>query len=266
MEKTEIVQINADKISKVSGFSVEEVAIVKANIAKGVNDSELAYFLSVCKTVGLNPFIKQIWCYKDNKGNLLVFAGRDGFLAKAQTNPYFAGIRSSEVCENDEFSMDIANNIIKHTFGIAERGKVVGGYALAFRQKGEPTIEWAKFDRYYRGEKRDGTKIYSSPWNNTPEEMIKKVAETHALKKAFGISGIQSAYDFDVVDNIAIPLEEKAEVSDIEKAQMKIIEALDTYQGEDKKDIQEICKTKAQSGEFDMKFAENIAKQLTIEL
>jgi len=229
MEKTEIVQINADKISKVSGFSPEEVAIVKANIAKGVNDSELAYFLSVCKTVGLNPFIKQIWCYKDNKGNLLVFAGRDGFLAKAQINPAFAGIRSSEVCENDEFSMDIANNIIKHTFGLAERGKIIGGYALAFRQKGEPTIEWAEFKRYYRGIRKDGSKILTSPWNNTPEEMIKKVAETHALKKAFGISGIQSAYDFDIVDNIAIPLEEKKiEIfGEKQKAEMTTISNMD---------------------------------------
>ena len=46
--KNEIVKINADKISKVSGFSPEEVAIVKANIAKNVIDSELAYFLNVC--------------------------------------------------------------------------------------------------------------------------------------------------------------------------------------------------------------------------
>ncbi len=257
MEKSEIVKINADKISKVSGFSIEEVAIVKANIAKGINDNELLYFLSVCKMAGLNPFLKQIWCYKDKKGNLLIFAGRDGFLAKAQTNPHFAGIRSCEVCEKDEFSIDIANNNIKHNFGIDERGNIVGAYAIAFRQNGEPTIEWVKL--------KDYDKSWNT-WGTHKAEMIKKVSEVHALKKAFGISTIQSIYDFEIVNDVAIPIEIGKQKSDIEKAQRKIIEALDTYQGEDKADIQEMCKSKSQSGEFDMKFAENIAKQLNLEL
>jgi len=239
MEKTEIVQINADKISKVSGFTPEEVAIVKANIAKGVNDSELAYFLNVCKTVGLNPFIKQIWAYKDNRNNLLVFSGRDGFLTKAQQSPTYNGLRSSEVREKDDYQADIPNGIIKHTFDFKDRGPIVGAYAIVFRKDGEPTVETVEFSR-------------------------KKVAETNALKKAFGISGIQSEYEYNVKDNIANPIE--IQKSGIEKAQRKIIEALDTYQGEDKKDIQEMCKSKVQAGEFDMKFAENIAKTLNLEL
>jgi len=255
MEKTEIVQINADKISKVSGFSPEEVAIVKSNIAKGVNDNELLYFLNVCKTVGLNPFIKEIWCYKDDRGNLLVFAGRDGFLAKAQQSPLYNGLRSSEVREKDEYLADIPNGKITHTFSFGDRGVIVGAYAFAFRKNGEPTVESVDFSRYNKG--------YAA-WKTHPEDMIKKVAETKALKKAFGISGIQSEYDYNVKSDVAIPIE--TQKSDIEKAQRKIIEALDTYQGEDKKDIQEICKSKAQAGEFDMEFAKNIANQLTLEL
>ncbi len=255
MEKSEIVQINADKISKVSGFSPEEVAIVKANIAKGVNDSELAYFLNVCKTVGLNPFIKEIWAYKDNRGNLLVFAGRDGFLTKAQQSPTYNGLRSSEVREKDEYQADIPNGKIKHTFNFKDRGAIVGAYAIVFRKDGEPTVETVEFSRYDRG---------FGAWKTHPEDMIKKVAEAHALKKAFGISGIQSEYDYNVKSNIAIPIE--TQKSDIEKAQRKIIEALDTYQGEDKQNIQEMCKSISAAGEFDMIFAENIAKKLNLKL
>ena len=255
MEKSEIVQINAEKISKVSGFSPEEVAIVKANIAKGVNDSELAYFLNVCRTVGLNPFIKEIWAYKDNKGNLLVFAGRDGFLTKAQQSPTYNGLRSSEVRKKDKYQADIPNGKIKHTFNFKDRGPIVGAYAIVFRKDGEPTVETVEFSRYDRG---------FGAWKTHPEAMIKKVAETNALKKAFGISGIQSEYDYNVKSNIAIPIE--TQKSDIEKAQRKIIEALDIYQGEDKADIQEMCKSKSVAGEFDMKFAEDIAKTLNLEL
>ena len=195
----EIVVMTAEKISKLTNYSIEEVAVVKANLARNVNDSELAYFLNVCKTVGLNPFNREVWCYKDNKNNLLIFAGRDGFLAKAQKSPRFDGIRSSEVCENDVFEMDIANNKITHTPNYKEpRGKIIGAYALVFRKDGEPTIEWAEDSVYNKGR---------FTWETHHAEMIKKVAETHALKKAFGISGIQAEYDFDVKNDVAVPID-----------------------------------------------------------
>lgn len=184
-------------ISDNFGYTASEIAVIQNTVAKGTTKVELAYFINVCKSVGLNPFIKEIWCYKDNKDNLLVFAGRDGFLAKAQKSPKFNGIRSSEVCVNDNFSMDIANNKIEHSFGISERGSIIGAYAIVFRKNGEPTIEYADFKFYNKG--------YNT-WKTHPAEMIKKVAETHALKKCFGISGIQSEYDFTEKNGIALPL------------------------------------------------------------
>ena len=36
--------------------------------------------------------------------------------------------------------------------------------------------------------------------------MIKKCAETNALKKVFGISGVQSEYDYDIKNDVAVPL------------------------------------------------------------
>ncbi len=187
------------KISTAVNYSPEQVAVIKNTVAKNTTNLELAYFLSVCQSVDLNPFVKEIWCYKDKKGNMLVFAGRDGFLAKAQRNPNFNGMRSCEIRENDEFEIDVANSSIRHTvkgFG-EERGAIRGAYAIVFRKDGEPTIELVDFARYNKG---------WSVWKTHPEEMIKKVAEVHALKKAFGISGIQCEYDFEVKDSIAKPL------------------------------------------------------------
>ena len=89
--------------------------------------------------------MREIWCYKDWSNNLILFAGRDGFLAKAQTHPRFNGIRSSEVRANDKFELDIANNRIEHTFGTEDRGPVIGAYAIVFIKDGEPTIEYALF-------------------------------------------------------------------------------------------------------------------------
>lgn len=209
----EIVQINADKIANMTGYSSEEVAIVKSSVAKNTTDTELAYFLNVCKSVQLNPFNKEIWCYKDNKGNLLVFTGRDGFLSKAQSNPAFNGIRSSEVCANDKFELDIANAKIIHTSNGKDRGVIIGAYAIAFRKDGEPTIEYVDIKDY---DKKQFT------WNTHKADMIKKVAETKALKKGFGISGVQSEYDFDIKNDVAIPLVVNDDITEkIQKANSK---------------------------------------------
>lgn len=177
-------------------YTPEQVGVVQKNVAQGTTISELAYFLNVCKTMELNPFNKEVWCYKDNRGNLLIFAGRDGFLSKAQKHPLFNGIRSSEVCENDIFDMDIAKADVSHKISLKDRGKILGAYCFAFRKDGEPTIEWADFKTYNKG--------YNA-WKTHPAEMIKKVAESHALKKAFGISGIQVEYEYEYKNGVAVP-------------------------------------------------------------
>lgn len=181
-------------IAKAFDYSEQELAVIQNTVAKGTNKIELAYFINVCKSVGLNPFNKEIWCYKDKRGNLLVFAGRDGFLAKAQKNLSYAGIRSSEVCQNDLIELDIPNGKINHKINPKEdRGEIIGAYAIVFRKAGEPTIEWADFLTYNKG--------YNT-WSSHPAEMIKKVAESHALKKAFGISGLQIEEDFHLKNGI----------------------------------------------------------------
>lgn len=189
------------KIALETGYSENSVLVLKRMVAKDTSDTELMYFLSVAKSVGLNPFNKEIWCYKDNKNNVIIFTGRDGMLKVAQTNPAYSGIRSVEVRKNDEFEADIPNGVIRHKITMmssADRGDIIGAYAIVFRKDGEHTIEMADFARY--------SKPYGV-WKTHPEEMIKKVAESHALKKAFGLSGLQIEDDFEIKGDKALPLE-----------------------------------------------------------
>lgn len=202
------VETTDTKISNATpGFSPEQVAIIKSTVARNTSNTELALFLQVAKGFDLNPFKKEIWCYKDSRNNLIMFAGRDGFLSLAQRNSNFAGIRSCEVRAKDDFEIDVANKKIKHTItGWGEdRGKLVGAYAIVFRKNGEPTIEVVEFKRYDKGR---------NTWKTHPEDMIKKVAETKALKKAMGISGLQTQDDFDIKSGIAIPTQRKINFSD----------------------------------------------------
>lgn len=189
---------NTNKIAIASGFRNEDVGIIKNTVAKGTTDQELALFLFTAREAKLSPLLKEIWCYRDAKSNLIIFAGRDGFLKSAQSNPVFNGIRSSEVRENDDFTIDIANGKITHSKNIKNPGKILGAYAIAFRKDCESTIEYVEFSAYDKG--------YSA-WKSHPADMIKKVAETHALKKAFGISALQSEYDFEVNNDRVYPID-----------------------------------------------------------
>lgn len=180
-------------------YDEAQIKVIHETVAKNTTMTELAYFLNVARSVGLNPFNKEIWCYKDHKNNLIIFTGRDGFLKKAQENPEYGGIRSSEVKMNDEFEIDIANNKIVHKItNPTKRGDIVGAYAIVFRKNGEPTVTFVEFSRYV---KTNGF----SPWKSHPEDMIKKVAELKALKLAFGIANIQTEEDFDISGGIAKP-------------------------------------------------------------
>ncbi len=188
------------KISKSTGYNNEEIAVLKKTVAKGVTDTELYFFLTVAKGLNLNPFNKEIWCYKDHKGNLLTFAGRDGFLTIAQRDSKWNGIYSCEVREGDEYSQEFDGEKVnlKHK-KTTKKGKILGAYCFIRPKDCDiPTIEYVDFDTYNKG---------SYVWKSHSADMIKKVAEIHALKKAFGISGIHSDSDFTFNDDKAYPVD-----------------------------------------------------------
>jgi phage recombination protein Bet len=195
--------VKYEKIAHQTGIDAETVAVIHNSVAKNTSIAELAYFLNVAKGLGLNPFNKEIWCYRDNKGNLLVFTGRDGFLRKAQEHPRYNGFRSAAVRENDGFQMITTNDelIIKHEIkpSKAGRGALLGAYCISYLKDGKESAVWVDFSMYNKGK---------FTWETHPDDMIMKVAESHGLKKAFGITGLQSEYDFQIgADNIARPVE-----------------------------------------------------------
>lgn len=193
--KTELAKTNNQKISdQVQIYTPEEIAIIKNTVAKGCNDLELSYFLNVAKVYQLNPFTKQIWCYKDNKGNVIIFAGRDGFLSKAQRDPRWNGIASDVIREGEKYEINIAKGQISHVKDVLSKAKIIGAYAICKPRNCEiATIEWADFDTYNKG---------YNVWKSDPVAMIKKVAESHCLSKAYGISGLAVEEDFEVKDNV----------------------------------------------------------------
>jgi len=191
------------KIATNSQFSTEEIAIIKSTVAKNTTDTELTFFISLAKTLNLNPFNKEIWCYKSGTA-LMTFAGRDGFLKIAQSNKLWNGITSAEVRDSDVFDVDIPKGIITHKPDFKNRGKILGAYCY-IKPKGceIATIEYADFNAYNKG---------VNVWKSHPADMIKKVAEIKALKKAFGIAGLYDESDFEVQHDKVITIDTETQV------------------------------------------------------
>lgn len=191
---------NLQTIAEEFGKTRSDIQVVLTQLLKGGTTDELRYFLNVAKVHDLNPFTKEISAYKDYKGNLIIIVTREGFRKIAQRNPEFDSLSSMEVCENDEFEMSMDENMnikIKHAVkSFKDRGLLLGAYAILKSKSGAISIEWADIKTYYREFKKDG-KIVETPWTTYTSEMIKKVAETHAIKKMNNISGVIGEEEFE---------------------------------------------------------------------
>lgn len=160
-------------------WSREQIDVIKETVAKGATDAQLQMFLALAARYGLDPFAKEIWCVNMG-GGMTIMASRDGYLKAAQRDLDFKGLKSFVVRQGDHFEIDPANDTVSHKFG-AQRGAILGAWAMACHAKRPPVIVWAEFAEYNKG---------NQVWKTYPSAMIQKVAEVMALKRQFGINGL----------------------------------------------------------------------------
>lgn len=190
---TQVAPRRMGALSAIQQMNPRELATLKATVAIGATDEELALFLELANRYQLDPFLKEIWCVCDVKNGkrnhdkpAMIMSGRDGYLAHANRSPLFDGIESAAVHEHDSFRRN-ADGSIEHTYGTEDRGKVIGAYALVWRKdRTRPAYFFAPWADY--GSRNAGSSW--SPWSKYPTAMIVKVAESMALKRAFSISGL----------------------------------------------------------------------------
>jgi phage recombination protein Bet len=159
-------------------FTPDQIDTIRNTVAKGATDDELAMFMHLANTYGLDPFLKEIF-YSSQMNTIIT--SRDGYLKVAQRDPEFDGIQSMAVCENDDFSIDMVNNVVNHSFGKGDRGSVIGAWAVCYRRGRRPVIAYADYNEYNKN---------NNIWNTYKSAMCCKVAEVFALKRQFGISGL----------------------------------------------------------------------------
>lgn len=169
-------------------FTDEQKATMLATVAKGCTQEEFALLLQLAQNYNLDPFAKEIWAIKLKAGEAaLIMTSRDGYLRIAQRDPSYQGLASAVVRKGDHFAFDAAKGTVEHSFG-AERGEIIGAWAIAHHRMRLPQVAFVDF-KEYRG---------TSPvWAKYPSAMIQKVAEVFVLKRQFGINGLVTREEMD---------------------------------------------------------------------
>lgn len=158
-------------------------AIVRNYLVNGngqISDQEVVYFINLCKSQGLNPFIKDCYLIKYGTSPAQMVVSKDVFLKRAERNSEFDGLDAGIIVINNE-SGELTYR--KGAFYLKDREEVVGGWADVFRKNvSHPTHIEVSFEEY-AGRTKDGK--LNSQWSTKAATMIRKVAITQALRETF---------------------------------------------------------------------------------
>jgi phage recombination protein Bet len=148
-------------------INYDDKAIVKTmqeTVARGTTPAEFALFVQYCKATGLNPFKKEIWCIKASQG-LQIMTGINGFWAIANASDTFDGAEVGLINASGEWVKTVPDN------------SFIGAWCRVYRKDRRIPMEGeALLADYAKG---------FGLWKTAPRIMIKKVAESIALRKAF---------------------------------------------------------------------------------
>jgi phage recombination protein Bet len=150
----------------------EDLKLIRQIAAKDATETEFNHFLYIANKYNLDPLIKQIWCVKFGSSAAAIYAARDGFLTIAHKSNQFNGME---------------------TVSVREATKLIGAKCTVHRKDmTHPFIVEVALSEYNTGK---------SQWLKMPETMIKKVAESQCLRKAFDVSGLYSPEEYDPASN-----------------------------------------------------------------
>lgn len=176
-----------------------QVELITAQAAKGANPGELAQFLELCATYGLDPMAKEAWCVVSTSGNnrnVMITVGRDG-LRKIAARQGFR-LRGDAVHADDLLQIetnDDGTHNVKHSYGLpAARGELVGSWCRVEDPNGvERGFHFAPL-----GEYRPANPNKWTPWHNQPSVMIRAASERQALSQATPLSGLVAVGEMDL--------------------------------------------------------------------
>lgn len=140
-----------------------KLELVKRTVCGGQvpPDDAFELFLHVCRRSGLDPLMREAWLV-ERQGTWQPMAARDGYLAAAHRSGLLSGIQTVVYPED------------------ASKPPTHATCTVWRRDWTAPVIVTVAFREYTTGR---------STWSSKPRTMIGKVAEAHALRRAFSLHG-----------------------------------------------------------------------------
>ena len=186
--------------SVLASYTAEQVQILKTQIAPGVSDMELRYFLTVANKRGLDPFSRQIYAIMREQWDaglrrrvpkMTIQTGIDGLRAIADRTGHYAPGDESWEMGNDGMPVSATVSV----------EKLVGGTWKRY----SATAHW---DEYAAWTKRDGQDVLAGLWAKMPKRMLAKCAEALALRKGWPeqMSGLYITEEMEQADARQRPL------------------------------------------------------------
>ena len=168
-------------------YSDEDIRTLKRQLKCEACSTDEWRMLELMSTAyNLNPFLRQIWAVP----GIGVFVGHGGFLSIAHRSGRFAGM------ETESYNAD----------GTPYRGGSHPAYSVCkvwLKDAAEPVTKRVFWEEF--GELRKGMQGRKTNWDKMPAYMLEKVAEAHALKRAFSISGIYCPEEMGYDEEEVIP-------------------------------------------------------------
>jgi len=208
-----------NEIVEISGYSLDDVRVIKGVMEFNMSDTDLRVFLHICRHTKLDPLAKQIYAIPRG-GKMTIQTSIDGFRLVADRTGCYAPGRPTEYHYNDKGYLLAATSYVK---------KFAGG---TWHEIGEQALL-----AEYMG--------HTPFWKKMPSVMLAKVAEARALRRAFpaDLSGLYTDDEMDQATNKApTPVIEAPVEPTISDETWK---ALDTYLNghEDLRNkLKELCK------------------------
>jgi phage recombination protein Bet len=154
--------------------------LVRQKVGNGLTKAEWDLFLYMAKLYELNPLLGEIWAVKFNGKPANIFTGRDGLLKIGHKSGMFDGMKTVLLIESEKkvWELDIAPT------GAAILGAKCYVWRKDMRHPVEVSVKMSEYN------------THRATWNEKPDTMIRKVAEAHALRRAFSIHGLYLPEEF----------------------------------------------------------------------
>ncbi|QXE87378.1 phage recombination protein Bet [Geomonas nitrogeniifigens] len=177
--------MSSNAVTKID-FDKEQLAVIEAQFfPTGASKAEQQYCFAVARELGLNPILKEVQFVprRQKVGDRWVnkvepMVGRDGFLSIAHKSNQLAGIETlASIKEIPQ--LESGKWVIKP--------QLVAECTVWRKDSSKPFTVQVSYNEYVQKTVDGGPTKF---WSEKPETMLKKVAESQALRKAFNIHGV----------------------------------------------------------------------------